>query len=429
MYRYVLVICSLMRLYEALQLNFEPSPDGFRFKSAKVTLENLDLIPGPITGDKVCAQYFSKSLNAWYIRRAALFRKRRFGMSPEYKIPYTIYPTKTEPIIKYPVEAVLGETYESPVKDAEGKTTWIPGCYIACQDLRKTIEWVMPGKIFQKIQVRLKPYFAFPCPAGYYSRTTTRPSMREYETQEEYDAGIAFLKSIGSRVDFSMMTLYDDMLKGKSGLITGCECYIPTEEEKTLADKERRQKWTHEEASWKRINTKRKTTNRKGWRKDVKDHERALKKARTGDAMTDQEHEALLQDFDQYFPADARLSDEEVIDDVQIDDLDQIPGEIEHISDEAVPSEPTKDNTSEPGLQNILGSTRPEHTMTCHDYNYPDYEIGFTIPAAPPTIDAAEINQAVSFLQASLMDFAEMDSWLNLGAGDEAGPSHSKHGP
>ena len=68
------------------------------------------------------------------------------------------------------------------------------------------------------------------------SRIATRESWREYETQEEIDEAIELLRMLDKRTDLSMLDYADLLTYGKTGSITGCECYILTAQEKADAD-------------------------------------------------------------------------------------------------------------------------------------------------------------------------------------------------
>ena len=164
------------------------------------------------------------------------------GFIPQYRAPYTRYPLSKRPLVEVPVEAILGEIYEVREKSIP---TGISGCYVACQDLRKTIEWVISAKTAKSIHVRVKIFFQFACPAGMIAQTTQRMSWRESEDQAHENEAVRVLEHLPKRSDVSKLKWYSLVVHGLKGEITGCQCIVPTDEERResqimLAEKRQR---------------------------------------------------------------------------------------------------------------------------------------------------------------------------------------------
>ena len=345
------------------------------------------------TGDQVCAQYYAKYFRDFAGERAYFFRntKRRRGDIPQYHYPYTKYPTTIPPIIEYPVEAIMGEIYEPTV----GDTLYLSGnfgCYVGCQDIRKTFEWVLGAKISKTIHMRVKIFFGFECAPNMIARLTYRQSWREAETVAEVQEALKLLKDLGKRVDFSVFNYYNLLLKGESGIIVGCECVAPTEEERIAATAMlriiRQAKYSGLAQSRAGEMSKRKTR-RTRTSQDAAETADAGPSDR-GNTIDD----TILDDFELYHPreSEAGASGAEQFDEIQLEELDSI-----------------------------------EHQVRCDDYEHPETDVE---PAVQTTGDTHADSPAV--LLATLSEFIRLDpteigKWLN--AMDDAGASTSKAPP
>ena len=381
-------------------MNIKPHPTGFSTRTGKIHLDDNRLIEGDLTGDKVCAKYYEDALAKIAKVRAKAFAGQkgfRGKWIPEFATPYTLYPSLASWFIKVPVEAVLGEPY-MPQTDG-GRLAAVPGCYIGCQDIRKTLEWVMAAKLGQKItwQVRLRFFFSFECPEGYFARPTKRDSWREPETEEEFNIAVALLKSFGKKADFSKFLDYDLMLKGETGEITGCECYIPTEKERYDGIREltmNRTRGRKHKASTAREMTRKKT--RQTYNRSCPENRGLSEGAGTSESNNREFDESILDDFDSCFPRGTSFPEEEEFEDIQIDELEEVPGEI-----------------------------------VCHDYNYPEFEVGTTLPAdqqAAP--DPESVAAASALLQASLHRYlADLEAMIDFDLAGSSKGSPGKHAP
>ena len=248
-HQYIL-LCAYVWHFSSVQAipNTVKHPDGFFFKNNKINFDTTYHIykagSRRITGDEVCARYYKPYFDAYKWTRANLFAMdpTTKGFIPQYRAPYTRYPLSKRPLVEVPVEAILGEIYEVREKSIP---TGISGCYVACQDLRKTIEWVISAKTAKSIHVRVKIFFQFACPAGMIAQTTQRMSWRESEDQAHENEAVRVLEHLPKRSDVSKLKWYSLVVHGLKGEITGCQCIVPTDEERResqimLAEKRQR---------------------------------------------------------------------------------------------------------------------------------------------------------------------------------------------
>ena len=349
-------------------------PPGFTYKSIKIT--TTPEYTGPLNGDAVCAAYYEEYLEEYKIRREEAYSQRKPGIQTyELHIPYTKYPNE---VAKVPVEAILGEVY-LPQKD--GRLTNIPGCYVACQDIRTTLEWILTAKLTNTMHVRVKIFFAFPCLEGQVARTTTRQSWREQETEEEVTRAIRYLKTFHKRTDISKLVNYELLLKGRTGEITGCECFYPTPEERKIADELI--------AELKRMNGgKRKSVARQMVSKKFKDRTnpgyrppRLHTKATATAVSTLQDNVTQETPLSEY-PIEAEIAGDDIYEGI------------------------------------TLGGLNLNPAMTCYDFDFPVFETGFTDLRA----DAATVEEATWLLQVSFED-QNFDGWFGSTSGDPGSSS------
>ena len=349
-------------------------------------------------GDKVCARYYRNYFIEFFKSRAYVYQRPGKVHVPEYRTPWTKYPTTKEPIIEVPVEAIMGELYEPyDGKFPSGRFA----CYIACQDIRKTLEWVLGARlgISIAIHVRVKFYFSYACPPPMIARRTKKQSWREQETQEEFEDALRVLKSFGKRADFSNMVQYELIRDGQTGGITGCECYLPTDEEREAAFKEllflRKSKRPKETQSVARaIASKRRTTTRQAWQK--------VRRKANGEGTS--------------VAAERQNEEQEEFDD----------GFLENILLENEITAGLSDHRVEQFELEQLDSSDFSQ-ITCYDFDFPEFEVGM------PNVgqDRAAVSDDTAFLQASLLEFTnftdDFDSWF---AASDPGSSsgHGKRG-
>ena len=387
-----------------------PHPPGFELKSLKIKVMARVIDQ---RGDAVCANYYRAYFEGYEKKRAAiLLEKRKVRKFKPYYRTYTIYPTKD---IEVPVEAVMGEIYYP--QDQENRSyRGAPGCYIGCQDIRKSMEWVIAARLAGAMHVRLKYFFAFQCDDTQIARLTFRESWREFETQAETDEAFAALRDGGRRVDLTKMINHELLMKGKPGEITGCECYTPTPEEREKAYYESvrvRGRTRNKEVtrSVARVMSRKKTRYRGSW------HARATNAAGISGAGTSEQ--PSNHDDDHESDPDADEEPEPPINadetDSEIDELFRIPEEEEsdseidelfRIPDDAELSE--HERLDEIGAHAVNSESTVQ--MNCYDFDYP--EVGFgTLPAhQEPLPNRDTVREGASMLQAALLTYISSDT-------------------
>ena len=371
-----------MGIVSSLPNTIKPHPAGFVYKNNKIKLSEPSL--ETLTGDQVCAKYYKEYFEVYNILRADVYAEQNPRKSPEFQLPYMIYPGEysPRPHIDVPVEAVLGEVYEP----TDGrKRTGQYGCYVTCQDIRKTMEIMITAKLRRSIQTRVKFLFAFDCLWGMIARPTKRESWREEETAEEFQAAIDFMKTV-DRADFTMLERYDLLLNGDKGEITGCECYIPSEEEKIVADSRQRSKRHREQQkSAARDMIRRKTKSRPSWYRS-----RASASPRASVVGSSAGHELDAA------PAAATAS--ETVDS-HVDGFDIYnPLDFEFTGEMTVQAH---------------HQARADR-VSCQEYDYPNIDVGLPASSAVTIQHMPEM----ALLQASLLDLTDFDFWPGLQAHD-----------
>ena len=388
-----------------------PYPPGFVDHNDKM------VIPEPteefLNGDQLCAGHF----RGWWdnvkvetekqFQRYMRLNKRPVSQKRQYKKfdlgvfanPYTQYPSPDKPDIDVPVEAILGETF-GPMPDAKWRRDYF-GCWITCQDIRKTLEWVLNAKQQNTKSMRARYIFGMLCPKGMVSRQTFRVSWREYETEQEIADAFAILATLGDKFQLEKYNEFELIAKGHTGVITGCECYVPTADELAdalfLADVVRynghsiyaergtlirRLKGPNEET----VRTRNESS-----RKRARTSEQPNDKASSSSDPTTGPSE--VQDGETTIvPEDSILPEEEVFEEIRMEDLDLEVGEVE-----------------------------------CHDYNYPT--LNAVTANAVLTDTTNEPPPEVNTIQATLLNFAGFTSWSWDDLDFEPGPSSGSGKP
>ena len=176
------------------------------------------------SGDQFFQHYYGPWWTAYKAARLAEQIRARGDPEPTYLFPGPpIEEFWKEDFIDYPIAPVQAYAAERfcPIATGWRKGRW--GCYLGCQDIRTTIEWIL-GRVLAvdvKRQVRARrPPFGFMCPEGKMSVTRLTPSIREAETPEQKAAAIALLKHLF----FATLTDKESVYGDESPFLTTCEC-------------------------------------------------------------------------------------------------------------------------------------------------------------------------------------------------------------
>ena len=207
-------------------------PDGYAIKGARIVMTRPN--PTILTGTQMCQDYYSEFFKRNRVLRTTFQRQNE--LDPYYVRDFTHYPRNSPPdglYIGVPVEAVMGEVFAS-VNWGYKQGLW--GCYVACQDLRKTLEWLLSARMLRARHIRLKTTFSLLCPEGMISRTITRLSHREYETAEEIAEAMDHWKIMEKKTKLDNQMNYHLLVNGDTDAeITDCECFVPTGRERKEA--------------------------------------------------------------------------------------------------------------------------------------------------------------------------------------------------
>lgn len=378
-------------LYAAIQTSAIPylnrHPPGFRLYNDKIVMTTR--MDDVLNGSALCTKYYAP----WFESTIGP-REERVDSNDEFlSQPYTKYPRTAEDgtQLDAPVEAVYAEVFGA-VEYGFKEGLW--GCYLACQDLRKTIEWILSARIARLKHVRLKVTFSLLCPLGMISRTIRRPSYREHDTEKELQDALDYLRTLDKRLSLDEFVHWKMLFYGESALeVTSCECSVPTLEERLEAvdlyrsrhkkAAKEKQEGTHSSLTGRRVAAKRKRVRRRS------------------DMQTCQTE-------------------------VEEDDADATRAKI-HRPDCENPSLPTGECSTEP-LHNTdrseTGDLVREHedlpertntnTMTCYDYDYPELDTG---PSEQHQEQATtgQIHEAANVLRAALDIMADFDEWCMSG--------------
>ena len=459
-------VTYLILVVYAIPFQITPHTPGFGLRTGKIVL--LAPVEPNYDGDKMCAKYYGP----WY-RPHAILREQKYNMIKEgrwgrgrhtveiYGTPYIHYPSINPARPEVPVEALYGEVF-GPQMNGWRTNLW--GCWLMCQDIRKSFEWVLSAKLDGKIMVRLKMSFGYQCPEGQISRLVKRQTMREPETPEQLQEAFKLLASLKSKVQLVNQNNYRLMMGGRTGTITSCECFTPTPEERIVAEellKENKHKSIYREDSIfsrKRPGpegqtTKQRSTEYKRPRKrkpvelplNFKGKGKRTQRVRrpynspteqfqpdaTGtssshgsNAGEEQQREEAAEDLFDGLAFEDLFSDddqpENQYEDVEFEDL--FP-EDSIFEDETVLEDEYIDLPDEDMAYEVPGTT------TCSDFqSYPEFDVEWPFDSpdqeAPPPEDV-DVQAAVLQLQASLFNFAGFEAWQGSGPGSTS----SKPGP
>ena len=151
--------------------------------------------------------------------------KGRSHWKDVYAESFTDYPTSEIPNLAAPVEAYAGEAFCPLAMAGWRYESW--GCFLGCQDIRKTIEWIIAKPITRhaKKQVRARrPSFAFKCPPGYMAKETEPEfSLREDEPDNDIASALDLLNE-----DRFSTTKDPESIHGSAPIINSCECVQAT---------------------------------------------------------------------------------------------------------------------------------------------------------------------------------------------------------
>lgn len=266
---------------------------------------------------------------------------------------YTKYPSQGTdvPRPRVPVESFMGENYKPYQNDGYRKANW--GCFLGCQDLRVTIEWVMAILFTNSKHARATYSYSYVCPEGQISISYESETIREQESKESIDAAIKFFKSMITRFKNTEdeINIYGDT----NPKLRKCGCFDETPELLKLAEY---QLASRIKGQW--LNSR----PRRG---------RPGGPATQGGSRRSGELETSDQPTKRRKASPTATVNHDEIDDVQ--------------------------------------RAQPEEQITCYDFDYPELHAG--PPSTMATVQQAQTGADPDLLRASLALFADFDGWQN----------------
>ena len=370
-----------------------PLPAPFDRRGALIVMLGTPT-PAYSDGDSVCARFNE----IWWAEYEPLREKKKQIAADDshFKKDFTHYPDghPDNPTPDVPVESFMGESF-LPTSIGWHENLW--GCYVACQDIRKTLEWVLAMLLEDVkgrrvgIQARAKYTYAFECPRGMMSKTYTKISQREHDTQDEINEAIdlfyATIKDNPTAKRMKPLNIYGQL----GPELTGCHCVEATEEE-MYAEKVRR-----------RLEHKRK----KPYSED--DTPASIRDARVKSAALKRKKD-LVKARNAHDAAESSIS-----------------GAASHSGEQT-----NIDDTE----QEIFGAILSEEiqipsAVTCHDYNFPDIDVA--LPELPePSIPLPESPDHLDEEDLGLLLRAFLDEFGGVSIpdfGSISDPKQKGHGP
>ena len=340
--------------------------------------------PDIIDSDAACRRY----IGGWwpgYQQRRALAQETAALGSP-YRTQFTRYPNAERTTPDVPIESFMGESFP-PSKSGWHNDLW--GCFSACQDLQRTWEWVLAsGLEYSKqhvrggLQVRAKATLAFECPAGMVSEEYSKNTLRESEAPEEVAAAISYLKSIVEAVQKQKNYPMTDLnLYGDPGPeLTGCRCVEKSIwEARRLANQRMRDRVDRKGTAQEEL----KTARQKRVRHVAQVYAKKLKSENSENQQAAESSSSVK--------ASASGDQDPIF--AEIDDL-----------------------------------TIPPNVATCHDYDFPENEIGLPPLPEQPNIPIPDLpdfdEQFEAFLSAFLDEFSGYQAG-SFGTASPKGPPPS----
>ena len=155
-----------------------------------------------LTSDEICREYYE----AWWpiYQRLREEAQTAYPEDPLLRADFTRYSRSRAHIdlsqlthlnliyADIPVESFRGERFRPLDRIDYKHQEW--GCYTACQDVRKTVEWILTARLTKTIQLRARVTFAFLCLDDEMAELYTDFTRRERETLEEQQAAIQAFK-------------------------------------------------------------------------------------------------------------------------------------------------------------------------------------------------------------------------------------------
>ena len=396
----------------AIPLHITVYPPEFSYVANKIVLT----LPSEehLNGDKVCAAAY----RTWYQEEKVMRERKaqllllypddkRYKFSKIFATPYTKYPNEAMPLIDVPVEAILGEPF-GPMPLAEWRGDFW-GCWLTCQDIRKTLEWILDAKLNSDRKfVRAKYPFGYLCPEGMISRPKTRMSWRESETEDEVAAALSVLHALHPRLQLGHLNNLQLITEGQTGMITGCECFVPTKWEKAYAEK--MLTVNYYKGFYNSVNKARHKRPAPDGDMPSKARAKCTRPATVEPAQSSQTSAAKV-------PPKARLKRPRpaTVEPAQSSQTSAASSVLAERDDEADQPDllPPQDAIlpgeiifADVNVEDI-DFLRPAEQVVCHDYEYPNLELYDQLQIAPRPLFEAEPD----VLQARLMEFANMDFW------------------
>lgn len=196
-------------------------------------------LEGITDGDAFC-QFVYQDWWKWYEPKRE--SARLDPMAPIYEhVDFTRYPSETidplrptDPPIKrppVPVESFMGLNRKPYDNGGYRSLHW--SCFVGCQNVQKTLEWVNAIRITDKRHARARYLFSFLCPEGQIALTYKRKSIREKDTPAEIQFALEVLHQETKRR--TRITDYTTIHGDKSPELDKCRCVDHTKERETIA--------------------------------------------------------------------------------------------------------------------------------------------------------------------------------------------------
>lgn len=421
--RYVVLWTCYTRAVQAIPAQLiPPSLAGLLVRKAAVTV----VVKGATDSDAVC-QWVTKPWWTEYKETREIARVTSKPGSVFLREP-TQYPNEAKTTPEVPVESFMGEVF---VPSDSGWHTGRWGCYFGCQDIQKTLEWVMAAvleydaKVVKSIKhVRARWTYGFECPTGMISKIVIRPTRREYDTSAEITQAITLLKDFTAdkpKPPMDNLHLYGSIGPG----VAACTCEIASEieelrawEEHRKAKQKRKREGAESLESARQVRTRHyvKARARKGSRGKNPEGSTSGSAGLGPSSGNEGDPDYLWPEIPDPAIPEPVISEpvsEPVIPDPDIPEP-AIPagGDPDYLWPEIGEPEP-ENNPYDPIYGDILTEDLPmPSTITCHDYDYPRMGIP-TLPGVPdipiPRSPNHEEDYAM-FLQAFIDDYAEYEA-------------------
>ena len=296
-----------------------------------------------------------------------------------------------------PVESFRGERFRPLDRIDYKHKKW--GCYTACQDVRKTVEWILTARLTKTIQLRARVTFAFLCLDDEMAELYTDFTRRERETLEEQQAAIqAFKESYLPGWEYIQKLNQLEMYGDRGPEIRKCRCIkalVPVREvESEMLGKRKGQrgKFVHQTLYGSKRSRRRNIP--------IWDGASPRPSFTSSDGPAEGTHATNIPD--------------EVDDiDLAMSWLNDLPIEAEDHEETLISSDPSK--------------AEDLNDITCYDFDFPDIDTGRTLE----DVDGADVYgspRSPNVLHAAL--FADFDTWVesasNVASSSNLGPKHDR---